>query len=116
MLRKWLLTTAVSVSMVLAGSEAVGKQQDQGGPVDQSYGVNGGKIDPYYGDINPFSDVGPGYHEYGKTSPFWGDPSPYWGDINPFVDPATWDARVKRQVENAQKTLAAEEAKAAPAR
>jgi metallo-beta-lactamase class B len=38
------------------------------------------------------------------------------GDINPFVDPATWDARVKRQVENAQKTLAAEEAKAAPAR
>jgi subtilisin family serine protease len=85
MLRKWLLTTAVSVSMVLAGSEAVGKQQDQGGPVDQSYGVNGGKIDPYYGDINPFSDVGPGYHEYGKTSPFWGDPSPYWGDINPFV-------------------------------
>ncbi|MFL5237892.1 MAG: S8 family peptidase [Rhizomicrobium sp.] len=85
MLRKWLLTTAVSLSMVLAGSEAVGKQQDQGGPVDQSYGVNGGKIDPYYGDINPFSDVGPGYHEYGKTSPFWGDPSPYWGDINPFV-------------------------------
>jgi metallo-beta-lactamase class B len=35
------------------------------------------------------------------------------GDPNPFVDPATWDARVKRGVENAAKTLAAEEAKAA---
>jgi metallo-beta-lactamase class B len=38
------------------------------------------------------------------------------GDPNPFVDPAIWDARVKRGQENAAKTLAAEEAKAAPAR
>lgn len=72
--------------MVLAGSESsVAKQQDQGGPIDQSYGVNGGKLDPYYGDINPFSAVGPGYHDYGKASPFWGDVSPSWGDINPFA-------------------------------
>jgi subtilisin family serine protease len=86
MLRKWLLTTAVSVSILVAGSEAsFANQQDQGGPIDQSYGVKGGKLDPYYGDINPFSDVGPGYHEYGKASPFWGDVKPAWGDINPFA-------------------------------
>jgi len=86
MLRKWLLTTAMSVSMVMAGSAAsFAKQQDQGGPVDQSYGVKGGNLDPYYGDINPFSAGGSGYHDYGKTSPFWGDVSPYWGDINPFA-------------------------------
>jgi hypothetical protein len=35
-------------------------------------------------------------------------------DPNPFVDPATWQARVKRTQENAAKTLAAEAAKAAP--
>jgi hypothetical protein len=86
MLRKWLLTTAVSVSMFLAGSEAsYAAQQDQGGPIDQSYGVKGGKVDPYYGDINPFSDVGGGDQNYGNASPFWGDITPYWGDINPFA-------------------------------
>jgi subtilisin family serine protease len=86
MLRKWLLTTAVSVSMVLIGSElSFAKQQDQGGPIDQSYGVNGGKLDPYYGDVNPFFAGGSGYQNYGKSSPFWGDVSPAWGDINPFA-------------------------------
>jgi hypothetical protein len=34
-------------------------------------------------------------------------------DPNPFVDPATWQARVKRTQENAAKTLAAEECQAA---
>jgi metallo-beta-lactamase class B len=34
------------------------------------------------------------------------------GDPHPFVDPATWNARVKRGQENAAKTLAAEQAKA----
>jgi metallo-beta-lactamase class B len=35
------------------------------------------------------------------------------GDPHPFVDPASWDARAKRQLENAQRTLAEERAKAA---
>ena len=35
------------------------------------------------------------------------------GDPNPFVDPATWNARVKRVQENALKTLEAEKQKAA---
>jgi metallo-beta-lactamase class B len=35
------------------------------------------------------------------------------GDPHPFVDPATWNESVKRQQENAAKTLAAEKAKAA---
>jgi metallo-beta-lactamase class B len=34
------------------------------------------------------------------------------GDPNPFVDPATWDARVKRAQETAQRVLAQEQAKA----
>lgn len=34
------------------------------------------------------------------------------GEPHPFVDPATWDARAKRQMEVAQRTLAAEKAKA----
>jgi metallo-beta-lactamase class B len=34
------------------------------------------------------------------------------GDPHPFVDPATWDARAKRQTETAQKVLASEQAKA----
>jgi hypothetical protein len=85
MLRKWFLTTAISVSLVMACNAAVAKQQDQGGPIDNSYGVNGGNLDPYYGDINPFSDVGNADPAYGKTSPFWGDPHSYWGDINPFI-------------------------------
>jgi|SRR5580704_10515269 metallo-beta-lactamase class B len=35
------------------------------------------------------------------------------GDPHPFVDPATWDARVKRAQETAQRVLAQEQAKAA---
>ena len=34
------------------------------------------------------------------------------GDAHPFVDPATWDARAKRQLETARKVLAEEQAKA----
>ena len=34
------------------------------------------------------------------------------GDPHPFVDPATWDARAKRQLETARKVLAEEQAKA----
>ena len=34
------------------------------------------------------------------------------GDPNPFVDPATWDARAKRQLETAKRVLAQEQAKA----
>jgi hypothetical protein len=34
------------------------------------------------------------------------------GDPNPFVDPATWDARAKRQLETAKRVLAEEQAKA----
>ena len=34
------------------------------------------------------------------------------GDPNPFVDPAAWDARAKRQLEQAKKVLADEQAKA----
>jgi len=34
------------------------------------------------------------------------------GDPHPFVDPATWDARAKRQMETAQKVLAEEKQKA----
>jgi metallo-beta-lactamase class B len=34
------------------------------------------------------------------------------GDPHPFVDPATWDARAKRQLETAKKVLAEEQAKA----
>ena len=34
------------------------------------------------------------------------------GDPHPFVDPATWDARAKRQLEQAKKVLADEQAKA----
>ncbi|HEX3652982.1 MAG TPA: S8 family serine peptidase [Rhizomicrobium sp.] len=86
MLRKWLLATAISVSAIAGGNGAsFAKQQDQGGPIDQTYGVKGGTLDPYYGDINPFSDVGPGYENYGKASPFWGNVTPAWGDINPFA-------------------------------
>jgi subtilisin family serine protease len=86
MLRKWLLATAISVSAMAGGNGAsFAKQQDQGGPIDQTYGVKGGTLDPYYGDINPFSDVGPGYENYGKASPFWGNVTPAWGDINPFA-------------------------------
>jgi hypothetical protein len=36
------------------------------------------------------------------------------GDPNPFVDPATWDARAKRQLETAKRVLAEEQAKARP--
>ena len=38
------------------------------------------------------------------------------GDPHPFVDPATWDARAKRQLEQARKVLAEEQAKAGAAR
>ena len=34
------------------------------------------------------------------------------GDPHPFVDPATWDARAKRQLETAKRVLAQEQAKA----
>jgi hypothetical protein len=34
------------------------------------------------------------------------------GEPHPFVDPATWDARAKRQLESARKVLADEQAKA----
>jgi hypothetical protein len=34
------------------------------------------------------------------------------GDPHPFVDPATWDARAKRQLETAMRVLAEEQAKA----
>ena len=34
------------------------------------------------------------------------------GDPNPFVDPATWDARAKRQLETAERVLAEEQSKA----
>ena len=38
------------------------------------------------------------------------------GDPHPFVDPATWDARGKRQLETARKVLAEEQAKAGAAK
>ena len=38
------------------------------------------------------------------------------GDPNPFVDPATWDARAKRQLERARQVLAQEQAKASGAK
>ena len=38
------------------------------------------------------------------------------GDPHPFVDPATWDARAKRQLETARKVLAEEQAKAGAAK
>jgi hypothetical protein len=34
------------------------------------------------------------------------------GDPHPFVDPASWGARAKRQLETARKVLAEEQAKA----
>jgi metallo-beta-lactamase class B len=38
------------------------------------------------------------------------------GDPHPFVDPATWDARAKRQLETAKRVLAEEQAKAGKAK
>ena len=38
------------------------------------------------------------------------------GDPHPFVDPATWDARAKRQLETAKRVLAEEQAKAGAAK
>ena len=38
------------------------------------------------------------------------------GDLHPYVDPATWDARAKRQLETASKVLAEEQAKAGAAK
>ncbi|MBV9571240.1 MAG: S8 family serine peptidase [Alphaproteobacteria bacterium] len=84
MIRKWLLAGAAALSLVAVevGPAIAGKQQDQGGPIDQFYGVNGGPIDPFYGPINPF--YGGVYPFYGQVSPFWGTITPFWGTVNPF--------------------------------
>ena len=64
-----------------APSSAEG-EHDQGGPINQFYGVDGGPIDPFYGSINPFyGGINP---FYGDISPFWGTIQPFWGSINPF--------------------------------
>jgi subtilisin family serine protease len=81
MVRKWFLA-GVSVLCMATSALADGGGQDQGGPITEFYGVNGGPIDPFYGPINPF--YGGIYQDYGQISPFWGDISPFWGPINPF--------------------------------
>ncbi|MBV8801083.1 MAG: hypothetical protein JO208_14905, partial [Alphaproteobacteria bacterium] len=76
MVRKWLLAGVAAISLIGVGERAfAAKQQDQGGPITQFYGVDGGPIDPFYGPINPF---------YGGIYPFYGTISPFWGTITPF--------------------------------
>jgi hypothetical protein len=84
MIRKLLLASTAAVSMALAAPSAAlaGTGGDQGGPITEFYGVNGGPIDPFYGSINPFyGSINP---FYGHISPFWGNIQPFWGSINPF--------------------------------
>src|SRR5215475_1567406 len=60
---------------------------------------------------DPNGYPGGGIHERAKKL---ADRKP--GDPHPFVDPATWEARAKRQLETARRVLAEEQAKAAGAK
>lgn len=82
MIRKLLMSVATAALTATTFPAQAAKDNDQGGPINQFYGVDGGPIDPFYGPINPF--YGGIYPFYGQISPFWGQITPFWGSINPF--------------------------------